>query len=94
MIHLECKSEQERDQWFNSLETAIARKKLGKIEDPPPLAERKLVAVFTESESEKPDLNSSTWVDIDSMDLKQIESSDTILEHTEIDSAQVERTYL
>jgi len=92
VIHLECKSEEERNQWFISLETAIARRKLGKIEDPP--AERKLVAVFTESESEKPDLNSRTWVDIDSMDLKHIEDSDTILEHTEIESAQVERTYL
>lgn len=92
VLHLECKSPWERDQWFTSIETAIARRTYGMNEVLPP--EKKLVAVFTESESEKPDFPSHTWVDIDSMDFKLNESSDTILEHTEIDSAQVERTYL
>jgi len=93
VLHLECTSQQERNQWFASLETAIAKRVLARSGDLPD--EGKHLTSVTESETEKcvSDLPSHTWVEIDSMDLKHDESSDTILEHTEADSRQIERTF-
>jgi len=94
VLHLECKSQQERDQWFASLEAAIAKRISTRVADLP--EEWKHLTSVTESETEKyvPDLPSRTWVDLESIDLKQDESSDTVLEHTELDSRRIEHTFL
>jgi len=94
VLLLECKSQQERDQWFMSLEAAISKRILTRVADLP--EEGKHLTSVTESETEKyiPDLPSRTWVDIDSIDLKQDDSSETVLEHTEVDSRQIEHTFL
>jgi len=94
VLRLELESQQERDNWFALLERAIAKRNCSRVEDLQMWGNQ--LSGVTESETEKfpPDLTSHTWVDFDSMELKQNDSSDTVLEHTQVDSVQAEHTSL
>jgi hypothetical protein len=94
VLLLEFESQPKRDDWFALLETIIAKRNFSRVDDFQ-LWDNPISGV-TELEMEKyaPDPTSHAWIDVDSMDLKQNECSDTVLEHTEVDSGQAEQTSL